>query len=155
MWQHRQSNLPSSRRRPGPSRSLFRAGIASEIPDTVSRQTLTPHAEVGRWAAPAFHRTLSGMRQPCVYLLASRYHGTLYIGVTSDLVQRVWQHRHDVFEGFTKRYGVRTLVWYEAHEEMYTAIVREKAIKEWRRAWKIRLIEAANPQWKDLYPSIL
>jgi putative endonuclease len=95
------------------------------------------------------------MRQPCVYLLASHYHGTLYVGVTSDLVQRVWQHRNDVFEGFTKRYGVRRLVWYEAHEDMYTAIAREKAIKEWQRAWKIRLIEAANPEWKDLYPSIL
>lgn len=134
---------------------LFHTGIVSDIPDTLAQQTLTARADNHHSSIAAFQATLHGMRQACVYLLASRYHGTLYIGVTSDLVQRVWQHRHDVFEGFTKRYGVRTLVWYEAHEEMYTAIVREKAIKEWRRAWKIRLIEAANHEWKDLYPSIL
>jgi putative endonuclease len=95
------------------------------------------------------------MKQPCVYLLASRYRGTLYAGVTSDLPQRIWQHKNDVVEGFTKRYGVHTLVWYEQHGSMYEAIVRERAIKEWRRAWKIDLIEKTNPQWKDLYPSIL
>jgi putative endonuclease len=129
--------------------------MASETSDPISRQSLTAHAKVDRYAISAFHPTLHGMRQPCVYLLASHYNGTLYAGVTSDLIQRVWQHRNDCFEGFTKRYRVHTLVWYEAHADMYTAIVREKAIKEWQRAWKIRLIEATNPEWKDLYPSIL
>jgi putative endonuclease len=94
------------------------------------------------------------MKHPCVYLLASRYRGTLYVGATSDLAQRVWQHKNDVVEGFAKRYGVHTLVWYEQHGDMYEAIVRERAIKEWRRAWKIELIETSNPEWKDLYPSI-
>src|SRR5690606_13815333 len=79
--------------------------------------------------------------QPCVYLLASRRNGTLYVGVTSNLVQRVWQHRNHLVEGFTKRYGVSRLVWFELHETMESAIRREKAIKEWKRAWKIQLIE--------------
>ena len=95
------------------------------------------------------------MKQPCVYLLASRYQGTLYVGVTSDLLQRTWQHRNDFVEGFTKRHGVHDLVWYELHGTMHEAIAREKAIKEWKRAWKIRLIEEGNREWKDLYPSIV
>ena len=98
---------------------------------------------------------LGSMKQPCVYLLASHYHGTLYVGVTSDLVKRVWQHRNGAIEGFTRRYRVRDLVWYEQHDDMPAAIAREKAIKEWRRAWKIRLIETMNPEWKDLYPAIV
>ncbi|MDG4866474.1 GIY-YIG nuclease family protein [Guyparkeria sp. 1SP6A2] len=95
------------------------------------------------------------MKQPCVYLLASRRNGTLYVGVTSDLVKRVWQHRNDLVEGFTRRYGVHTLAWYETHPTMEGAIAREKAIKKWNRAWKIRLIEAFNPDWRDLYDSIV
>ena len=95
------------------------------------------------------------MKQPCVYLLASKRIGTLYAGVTSDLVQRVWQHKNDVVEGFTKRYGVHTLVWFEVHEAMDSAIAREKAIKEWKRAWKIQLIEPNNPTWRDLYDEIV
>ncbi len=95
------------------------------------------------------------MKQPCVYLLASRKNGTLYTGVTSNLVQRIWQHRNDQADGFTKRYGVHLLVWYELHETMESAIAREKAIKEWKRAWKLELIEAANPQWQDLYDEIV
>ena len=95
------------------------------------------------------------MKQPCVYLLASHYHGTLYVGVTSDLLQRIWQHKNESVEGFTKRYGVHDLVWYELHGTMDEAITREKAIKEWKRAWKIRLIEEGNREWKDLYPSIV
>ena len=87
----------------------------------------------------------------CVYLLASKRNGTLYVGVTSHLPQRVWQHKQDLMEGFTKRYGVHTLVWYETHDGMEGAIAREKAIKGWKRAWKIRLIETVNPQWLDLY----
>ncbi len=89
--------------------------------------------------------------QPCVYILASRRNGTLYIGVTSDLRRRIWEHRTDVVEGFTKRYGVHMLVYFEFHSTMANAILREKQIKKWRRAWKIQLIEQDNPAWHDLY----
>ncbi len=95
------------------------------------------------------------MKQPCVYLLASRRNGTLYVGVTSDLVKRVWEHKEDLADGFTKRYGVHTLVWYEPHDSMEAAIRREKAIKEWKRRWKLELIEKTNPQWRDLYADLL
>ena len=95
------------------------------------------------------------MKQPVVYILASQRNGTLYIGVTSDLVQRVWQHQNDVFEGFTKRHGVHLLVYFEQHADMEHAIIREKQPKKWNRAWKLRLIEAKNPNWDDLYASIL
>ena len=94
------------------------------------------------------------MKQPCVYILASRRNGTLYVGVTSNLLQRVWQHKSDLVEGFAKRYGVHTLVWYESHETMESAISREKAIKEWKRAWKIELIEKGNPNWADMYEDL-
>ncbi len=93
-------------------------------------------------------------RQPCVYLLASKRNGTLYAGVTSNLVKRTWEHKQHVVEGFTKKYGVDRLVWYEVHETMESAITREKAIKNWKRAWKIKVIEAINPQWRDLYSDI-
>ena len=95
------------------------------------------------------------MTTPCVYILASRPKGTLYVGVTSNLVQRVWEHKNDFTEGFTKRYQVHNLVWYEVHESMESAIRREKALKKWNRAWKIRLIEEGNPAWADLYEQIL
>ena len=95
------------------------------------------------------------MKQPRVYILASRRNGTLYTGVTSDLVQRIWQHKNDLVEGFTKKYGVHTLVWYELYDTMQPAIEREKAIKEWRRAWKLSLIESNNPEWRDLYGDIV
>ena len=94
-------------------------------------------------------------RIPCVYILASKRNDTLYIGVTSDLVQRVWQHRNDFVEGFTKMYGVHTLVWYEAHPTTESAIIREKRLKDWHRKWKLRLIEESNPQWEDLYSQII
>ncbi|MDE0457521.1 MAG: GIY-YIG nuclease family protein [Chromatiales bacterium] len=94
------------------------------------------------------------MKMPCVYMLASKRNGILYVGVTSDLVQRVWQHRSELAEGFAKRYGVHRLVWYEVHETMESAILREMALKKWNRAWKIRLIQEANPAWKDLYDAI-
>lgn len=93
-------------------------------------------------------------KQPCVYLLASKRNGTLYVGVTSDLVKRVWEHKNHVVDGFTKQYGVGQLVWYEVHETMESAIQREKAIKEWQRAWKLKLIEKFNPDWKDLYDTV-
>ncbi len=95
------------------------------------------------------------MKSPCVYILASRRHGTLYVGVTSNLVQRVWQHKSGVIEGFTKRYNVHHLVWFELHETMESAITREKAIKEWKRNWKLELIEKTNSSWRDLYEDIL
>ena len=94
------------------------------------------------------------MKQPCVYILASKRNGTIYVGVTSSLVKRVWQHRNHVAEGFTKRYHVDRLVWYELHETMESAIRREKALKEWMRAWKVALIEKSNPEWVDLYGSL-
>ncbi|MEM9839608.1 MAG: GIY-YIG nuclease family protein [Pseudomonadota bacterium] len=90
-----------------------------------------------------------------VYLLASRMHGTLYCGVTNDLRKRVWQHRSGEWTGFTERYGVHRLVWYETHGDISAAIVREKRIKRWRRVWKLRLIEDINPNWNDLYPALL
>jgi putative endonuclease len=95
------------------------------------------------------------VKLPCIYILASRKNGTLYAGVTSNLVQRVWQHKNDLVAGFTKKYHVHTLVWFEPHETMESAITREKALKEWRRDWKLALIEAINPQWRDLYDDIV
>jgi putative endonuclease len=84
-------------------------------------------------------------------MLASNRNGTLYCGVTSDIPRRAWEHRSDVVPGFTREHGVHMLVWYELHATMYDAITREKAIKKWRRSWKLRLIEATNPAWRDLY----
>jgi putative endonuclease len=89
-----------------------------------------------------------------VYLLASRKHGTLYLGVTNDIVQRVYQHRTKAVGGFTARYDVGKLVWFEIYDDAITAITREKELKKWRRDWKIRLIEEQNPEWVDLYPGI-
>ena len=89
-----------------------------------------------------------------VYILASQRNGTLYVGVTSELAQRVWQHKEEFVEGFTKRHGVKTLVWYEQHETAESAITREKQIKKWNRAWKRKLIEQANPYRNDLYSEI-
>ena len=94
-------------------------------------------------------------KQPAVYILASKRNGTLYIGVTSDLVKRVWQHRNDVVEGFTEKYGVHRLVFYELYTDMDEAIGREKRLKKWNRAWKIELIEKENPQWRDLWPELV
>jgi putative endonuclease len=91
------------------------------------------------------------MKHPCVYILASDRNGTLYTGVTSDVLKRVWDHKSDVVDGFTKRYGVHRLVYVEFHEMMPDAILREKLIKRWRRAWKIARIERDNPTWRDLY----
>ena len=94
-------------------------------------------------------------KQPAVYLLASQRNGTLYIGVTSNLVKRIWEHRNNAVEGFTKRYGVHTLVYYEQHTTMEAAITREKQLKKWNRAWKLRLVEERNPDWRDLWPEIV
>lgn len=94
-------------------------------------------------------------RQPGVYILASKRNGTLYVGVTSNLIKRVWQHRNDVVAGFTHRYTVYRLVYFEIHESMLAAISREKQIKGWRRKFKLELIEAPNPTWRDLWDDIL
>ena len=95
------------------------------------------------------------MKQPAVYILASQRNGTLYIGVTSNLVQRVYQHREILADGFSKQYGVKMLVWFEQHDTMESAIAREKAMKKWHRQWKIDLIEAQNPKWRDLWDDII
>ena len=94
-------------------------------------------------------------KQPAVYILASKRNGTLYIGVTSDLVKRIWEHKNSFVEGFTDRYGVHHLVWYELHECIESAIQREKRLKEWKRIWKLALIENSNPDWLDLYDTII
>ena len=94
-------------------------------------------------------------KQPCVYILASGQNGTLYVGVTSDLIGRVYQHRQKLISGFTARYGVDQLVWYEVHEQMESAILREKRLKNWPRAAKKRLIELGNPAWRDLWPDLV
>jgi len=90
------------------------------------------------------------MKRPCVYILASGRRGTLYVGVTSNLLARQWQHANHLVGGFTDRYDVTRLVWYEVHPTMESAIRREKAIKEWKRVWKIELVEASNSDWNDL-----
>ena len=95
------------------------------------------------------------IKQPAVYILASARNSTLYTGVTSDLIKRIWEHKNDLVEGFTKRYGVHDLVWFELHENMNSAIEREKNIKEWKRTWESKLIEKNNPDWRDLYDDIV
>ena len=95
------------------------------------------------------------MKQPAVYLLASQPNGTLYIGVTSNLSKRVYEHKNHLSESFSDKYDVEMLVWYELHDTMESAISREKAIKKWNRNWKLRIIEELNPEWKDLYEDIL
>ena len=93
--------------------------------------------------------------KPAVYILASKYQGVLYTGVTSNLQQRIWQHKHKLVDGFSRQYNVDRLVWFELHVEMYAAITREKQIKKWNRAWKVELLEASNPDWNDRFDEIL
>ena len=93
-------------------------------------------------------------KHPAVYILASKRNGTLYVGVTSDLRKRVWQHKNGELGGFTQKYGVHMLVYYETYVDMTEAIRREKQLKKWRRAWKVELIEKGNPQWRDLWAEI-
>jgi putative endonuclease len=95
------------------------------------------------------------LKQPAVYILASRRNGTLYVGVTSDLLKRAWTHKNDLVEGFSRKYRVHHLVYYELHGDMVSAITREKQIKKWNRAWKIEPIEEKNPDWKDLWNNII
>jgi len=97
---------------------------------------------------------LEMVKQFYVYILASKRNGTVYAGVTSDLVKRVWEHKNKLVEGFTEKYGVDKLVFYEVHTDVENAIRREKQIKKWNRSWKLRLIEEKNPEWKDLFDEI-
>jgi putative endonuclease len=90
-----------------------------------------------------------------VYILASARYGTLYVGVTSDIVKRVWEHREGLVEGFTRHYNVKRLVWFETHDDVTAAITRERQIKKWNRAWKIDLIQDSNPHWRDLYAGLV
>jgi len=94
-------------------------------------------------------------KQFFVYILASKRNGTLYTGITSDLVKRVWQHKNNSVEGFTKKYDAKILVYYEIYNDAESAIIREKRIKKWRKAWKLKLIEEKNPLWQDLYNEII
>ena len=91
------------------------------------------------------------MKQPCNYILVNRPHGTFYVGVTTALAERMAEHTQGLFEGFTKKYGIKTLVYYELHQTMETAIAREKVLKRWHRAWKVRLVEQMNPDWRNLF----
>jgi len=95
------------------------------------------------------------LKQPCVYILSNKQNGTLYTGVTSDLLKRIYEHKNHAVDGFTKKYNVSILVWYEVHESMVAAITREKSIKKWHREWKLALIEKNNPEWTDLYENII
>jgi putative endonuclease len=95
------------------------------------------------------------MRQGYVYILASRRNGTLYIGVTSDLIKRIYEHRMDCIDGFSKKYHAHRLVYYEVCPDISGAILREKQLKKWNRNWKLRMIEKSNPEWDDLYPTLL
>jgi putative endonuclease len=95
------------------------------------------------------------MNQYYVYMLSSKPRGTLYIGVTSDLIKRIYQHRNKLAEGFTSRYEVKRLVWFEVHQDAEAAISREKQLKKWNRVWKLRLVEKGNPEWRDLYDELL
>ena len=99
--------------------------------------------------------TIVQTRKPVVYILASKRNGTLYIGVTSDLRKRLWQHQNDLADSFTKEYCIHTLVYYEVHPTMLDAIRREKQLKKWNRAWKLELIEKVNREWKDLSSTIV
>ena len=95
------------------------------------------------------------MKFSYVYILASSPNGTLYTGVTSDLVARIWQHKEDVFRGFSQKYGCKTLVWFETHDDIEEAIRKEKRLKRWRREWKLKLIEESNPGWRDLWDELI
>ncbi|MEK7611020.1 MAG: GIY-YIG nuclease family protein [Patescibacteria group bacterium] len=95
------------------------------------------------------------MKQYFVYILASRKNGTLYVGVTSNLIKRIWEHKRDLVEGFTKKYNIHSLVYYEMYDDPNSAIAREKQLKKWERKWKLELVEKDNPQWRDLYEGLI
>ena len=97
---------------------------------------------------------MPNQKAPAVYVISNRYHGVLYIGVTSDLWQRIWEHKNHRFDGFSKKYGLGLLVWYEAHPTFPSAIHREKRLKKWKRDWKLQLVDEFNPSWHDLHDRI-
>jgi putative endonuclease len=121
----------------------------------MSRRPIFRHAREGGHPALRCHAMMGDMRRPCVYILANKPNGTLYVGVTNDIVRRTWEHKIDAVEGFTQRYQIHRLVYAEFHETMPDAILREKQIKKWQRAWKIRLIVEVNPAWRDLYDEMI
>ena len=146
-WWDRRAGKPRTHTQEEPEHRRLRQSRAADPPPIV-----TP-AQAGVHEAPGSCDD-RGMKQPCVYILANGRNGTLYVGVTSDLPRRVWEHKNDLADGFTKRHGVHRLVHAEFHATMEAAIQREKRIKKWRRAWKIRLIEEANADWRDLYEEL-
>ena len=140
---------------PAKARTVIPAKAGTVIP--VKARTVIPAKARTVIPAKAGIQRKIAMRdkQPCIYILSSRKNGTLYTGATSNLIQRVYQHKSDLVEGFSKKYGLHTLVYYELHESMETAITREKQIKKWKRQWKIELIEKSNPEWADLYEELV
>ena len=100
-------------------------------------------------------RTLHSRMAAYVYIMSNKRYGTIYVGVTSDIVRRAWEHREGIYPGFTDRYGLHDLVWYEVHESIIDAIKREHAMKHWPRRWKTALVDAMNPQWEDLFPGLI
>jgi putative endonuclease len=130
---------------------------------SVAKQSISPRARkpIASFAIAAHSNSVGfgwegkSMKQPCVYIVASKRHGTVYTGVTSYLPKRAFEHREGLVKGFTAKYGCKILVWYELHDTMLNAITREKQIKAGSRAKKIALIEAVNPDWKDLYDSLI
>src|ERR1043166_3894930 len=132
-----------------------RACAANGRPRDFSTRSLSSPAQAGDpLDTVVYDRAMSVERYFWVYIPASRIGGTLYIGVTNDLVRRIYEHRSNLVPGFTSQYGVHKLVYYEPYSDIESAIRREKRLKKWKRAWKIQLIEQTNPNWDDLYPSI-
>ena len=129
---------------------MFLLPASSGIQPTVS---IDPHSDSVVLPAPLAAKA-KPVKVPTVYILANRPRGVLYVGVTSNLIRRVWQHKTKQDPGFTRRYNVTNLVWYELHSEMRSAIQREKAIKKWRRTWKLILVEEMNPMWRDCWDEI-
>ena len=116
-------------------------------------RTRNCHSGAGRRPEPGIHNPCAA-KMYYVYILANRKHGTLYVGVTNDLIRRLYEHKTEVVRGFASRYRVHLLVWFEVYDDITNAITREKELKKWRREWKINLIENSNPEWADLYPSL-
>jgi putative endonuclease len=122
---------------------------------SISRFVIPVHTGIQLYILLSFEKGDSMTKHPCAYILASKRNGTLYTGVTSDLIKRVWEHKQEVVKGFTSKHHIHMLVWYELHESMISAIEREKSIKNWTRQDKLKLIESTNSEWVDLYSNII
>jgi len=133
----------------------YRVVIPAEAGIQSSLGVIPAKAGIHFQALPGHPGSMKDGKLPCVYLLASKRRGTLYVGVTSELAKRVWEHKTDLVDGFTKRHGIHMLVYYESCEDMNAAISGEKQLKRWNRVWKIRMIEERNPEWNDLYSEIM